>query len=281
MTNLSNHFDIVKHRRRLQAMRWMMMGVAASFTLLIAGFPAAAGNLEIKPAVAKGLVIKGLRGEVEVIIGQRPEVEITIEGEDEALDLVKSDVKNDAFMITIPTESTNIATVDGNVTSITSGGGTSHVQIGNQTFTNHSEPVDLFMTATVPEGTIVRLEGFVGDAQIGDTGADVVLNCASCDAELGKIAALDVTLAGAGDVTAKRVERALAASIAGDGSIEILDGDLDHATLTITGSGAIDFGGRAVNASVNIVGSGDVRLREVDNPIQSTIIGAGDVVTGE
>jgi len=275
MTNLSNHFDIVKHRRRLQAMRWMMMGVAASFTLLIAGFPAAAGNLEIKPAVAKGLVIKGLRGEVEVIIGQRPEVEITIEGEDEALDLVKSDVKNDAFMITIPTESTNIATVDGNVTSITSGGGTSNVQIGNQTF------VDLFMTATVPEGTIVRLEGFVGDAQIGDTGADVVLNCASCDAALGKIAALDVTLAGAGDVTAKRVERALAASIAGDGSIEILDGDLDHATLTITGSGAIDFGGRAVNASVNIVGSGDVRLREVDNPIQSTIIGAGDVVTGE
>lgn len=280
MTNPSRHFGKITPRHTNRALRSMIMGSAGAAALLGAT-SAIAGSLEIEPATVKGMVVKGLRGEIEVVIGQGSEVEVVIDGDDEALDRVDTSVEKDALWITIPNDSTNIASVDGNVTVITSGGGTSHVQIGNQSFTNSSEPVELSMTATVPKGTILRLEGFVGDAEIGDTGADVVLHCAGCNAEIGEIAALDVSLTGSGNVTAKRIDRALAAKISGNGSIEIQDGSLDQATLTITGSGDIDFGGRTVDADVKIVGSGDVRLREVDNPIRSTIVGAGDIVTGE
>ncbi len=281
MTDPSCHFERVKQRCMMPAMRLTMVGLAAGTVILANGHAAAAASLEVEPALVKGVVVQGLRGEVNIVIGDKPEVAVTIEGDDEALDAVKTEIKNEALWVTMPRTSTNIASVDGNVTVITSGGGTSKVQIGNQTFVNDSEALEVEMTATVPEGTVIRLEGFVGEADIGDTGADVVLSCAGCDAALGEIAALDVSLTGSGDVTVKRVDRALVAEISGDGSINIGDGELDRATLSIVGSGEIDFGGRAVDAEVSIVGAGDVRLREVDNPIQSSIVGAGDVVTGD
>lgn len=281
MMDPSCHFEIVKQRCMVPAMRLSVLGLAVGWALFADDHAAAAASREIEPALVKGIVVHGLRGEFKVVIGTEPEVSVIIEGDGEALDTVDTEVRNEALRVTIPgANSTNIASVDGNVTVITSGGGKSHVQIGNQTFVNDSEPVELQMTATVPEGTIIRLEGFVGDAEIGDTGADVVLNCAGCDAEIGEIAALDVSLTGAGDVRADRVDRMLIARISGDGNIEIADGDIERADLSIVGSGAIDFGGHAVDAAVSIVGAGDIRIREVDNPIQSTIIGAGDVVTG-
>ena len=281
MMNPSYHWKMLKQRCIISAlMRTFAVGIAAAGILTAGGHDADAASRQIEPAAVKGIVIQGLRGELRVVIGTEPDVGVAIEGEDAALETVNTEIKNEALWVTVPSESTNIAMVDGNVTVITSGGGTSHVQVGNQTFTDDSEPVELAMTATVPEGTVVRLEGFVGDADIGDTGADVVLACSACDASLGVVAALDVNLTGSGKVTVERVERALIAKISGDGGIEIADGNVDKATLAIVGSGQIDFGGHAVDADVRIVGAGDVRIREVDNPIQSSIVGAGDIVTG-
>lgn len=280
MMHPSCHFEILKQRCLMPAMRMMAFGLTMATTLFVGSHHVDAASRQIGPALVKGIVIQGLRGEFTVVIGAGPEVDVTVEGVDEALDTVDTEVKNEALWVTIPSASTNIAMVDGDVTVITSGGGTSHVQIGNQTFTSDSEPVELEMTARVPEGTIIRLEGFVGDAEIGDTRADVVLACAACDAHLGEIAAFDVSLTGSGDVKVKRVDRALVAKISGDGNIEIVDGDVEQTTLAIIGSGLIDFGGRTVDANVSIVGAGDIHIREVDNPIHSTIVGSGDVVTG-
>jgi hypothetical protein len=281
MMDPSCHFETVKHRFSVTAMRLTAFGLAAGLALLASERVANAASREIDPAVVKGVVVHGLRGEFKVVIGAEPEVRVTIEGDEDALETVATEIRNDALRVRIPNASTtNVASVDGNVTVITSGGGTSHVRIGNQTFENDSEPVELALTATVPAGTIIRLEGFVGDAEIGDTGADVVLSCAGCDARLGRIAAFDVNLTGSGDVSARQVERMLIAKISGDGRIKIGDGDLEQADLAIVGSGAIDFGGHAVDATVSIVGAGDIHIQAVDNPIQSTIIGAGDVTTG-
>lgn len=281
MIHPSCHFEILTQRCLRPAMRRMFFGLTMAGTMFAVSHHADAASRQIEPALVKGIVIQGLRGALSVVIGNGPEVDVTVEGAGDALDTVNTEVRNEALWLTIPSASTTIAKVDGDVTVVTTGGGTSHVQIGSQTFTGESEAVELDMKASVPEGTIIRLEGFVGDAEIGDTRADVILACAACDAHLGEIAAFDVSLTGSGNVKVARVDRALAARITGDGSIEIVDGNIDQATLAITGSGLIDFGGRAVDANVKIVGAGDIRLREVDHPIQSRIVGSGHVMTGD
>ena len=266
-------------QHRLPAIRTAACALAVGTVLFAGGQPSAAANREIDPASVKGVVVQGLHGEFNVVIGNTPEVRVSIEGDDaDAVDMVDVEVKDEALLITIPNSSTNIAAVDGNVTVITSSGGNSHVQIGNQTF--DSEPAELQMTATVPEGTIIQVLGLVGETEIGDTGADVVLSCASCDAKLGKIAAFDVNVAGSGKISAERIDRALVAKISGDGHIGIADGDLEQASLQVVGAGNIDFRGRTVDATAKIVGAGAIHVREVDNQIRSTVVGAGDVTTG-
>jgi len=281
MMDLSGRFETFGWQQVAHFTKPALLALLGGSALSFGSATTHAESLALGPAVVKGLVIDGLRGSIAVEITESDEVELVIDGNDDALDKLETLIDEDALRIKVPAADTNVAVVDGDVTVITSGGGTSHVQIGDKTYTSESEPIELDVRAMVPAGTILRLGSFVGKAEIGDTEADVVLSCASCEATLGKIAALDLSIAGSGDVEVGYVERAIAAEISGGGSIDIADGDVERADVNIVGSGEIDFGGRAVDAAVNIVGSGEVHIRETDNPIQSTIIGSGDVVTGD
>lgn len=241
-----------------------------------------ADSQTIGPAKVKGLVIDGLRGSIVVDVTSGDEVELVVDGDNDVLDQLETTIDGDALRIRVPSSDANIAVVDnqGNISVVTSGGGHAEVQIGDKTYTSNSKPIELAMRAKVPVGTMVHLEGLVGHTEIGDTEADVFLNCANCKASLGTIAALDLNISGSGEVAVDRIDRALVTEISGGGRVDIADGGVENASVNIVGSGEVDFAGHAVDASVSIVGSGNVRIRDVDNPIQSSIIGSGDVVTG-
>jgi hypothetical protein len=276
----SCEFETFGPRQIIPSVQLIALSLLSGAALLMGSAAAHAESLSVGPAKVNGLVIDGLRGSIIVDVSEVEEVELTIDGDQEALDRLETTVDDDAIRIKVPSSDTNIAVIEDNVTVIASGGGTSRVQIGDKVYTNDSEPIELDVRATVPPGTILRLGGLVGSVEIGDTEADVVLSCASCEATMGTIAALDLNIAGSGEVAVEAIDRALVAEISGGGSIDIADGDVDSARVNIVGSGDVGFGGHAVDASVNIVGSGKVHIRETDNPIQSTIIGSGDVVTG-
>lgn len=276
----SCRFEAFGRRQIIPTAQLVTLSLLSSAALLIGSAIAHAESLQLGPAAVQGVVIDGLRGSIKVDVTDGDEVELVIDGDSEALDRLETTVGDDAIRVKIPSSDSNIAVIEDNVTVIASGGGTSRVQIGDKVYTSESEPIELDVRAKVPKGTILRLGGLVGSAEIGDTAADVVLSCASCEATLGKIAALDLNIAGSGEVTVEQIDRALVAEISGGGRIDIAGGDVDSARVNIVGSGDVDFGGHAVDASVSIVGSGKVHIRETDNPIQSTIIGSGDVVTG-
>lgn len=276
-------FEVLSWRQAALSAKPVTRGLLSCTALLIASATAAhADSQTFGPAKVKGLVIDGLRGSIIVDVTTGDEVELVVDGENDMLELLETTIDDDALRIRVPSSDTNIAVVNnqGNISVVTSGGGHAEVTIGDQTYTSDDEPIELVMRATVPAGTMVHLERLVGRTEIGDTEADVVLNCANCEATLGTIAALDLNISGTGEVAVDRIERALVTEISGGGRVDIADGGVENARVNIVGSGEVDFAGHAVDASVSIVGSGHVRIRDVDNPIQSSVIGSGDVVTG-
>lgn len=275
-------FEVLNWRQAAQSAKLITGGLLSCTALLIGSAVANADSQTIGPAKVKGLVIDGLRGSIVVDVTAGDEVELVVDGDNDALDQLETTIDDDALRIRVPSSDTNIAVVDnqGNVSVVTSGGGRAEVQIGDKTYTSNSEPIELAVRATVPVGTMLHLEGLVGRTEIGDTEADVVLNCANCKATLGTIAALDLNISGTGEVVVERIERALVTEISGGGRVDIADGGVENASVNIVGNGEVNFAGHAVDASVSIVGSGNVRIRDVDNPVQSSVIGSGDVITG-
>lgn len=275
-------FEVLSWRQAAPSAKLITRVLLSCTALLIGSAVANADSQTIGPAKVKGLVIDGLRGSIVVEVTAADEVELVVDGDNDTLDQLETTIDDDALRIRVPSSDTNIAVVNnqGNVSVVTSGGGRTEVQIGDKTYTSNSEPIELAIRAMVPVGTMLHLEGLVGRTEIGDTEADVVLNCANCKATLGTIAALDLNISGTGEVAVDRIERALVTEISGGGRVDIADGDVENASVNIVGSGEVDFAGHAVDASVSIVGSGNVRIRDVDNPVQSSVIGSGDVTTG-
>ena len=278
-THPSRKFEIKDERRSGLPQKRMAFAVLGS--MVMAAGTAGAGERSVGPADVDAVQIEGLRGSITVKIGDSTAVDVAIAGDDEALDDVETEVVDGVLRLKLPSGGSTIVTNDGDITVVTSGGGSSTVQIGDQTFTGDDDALTFDVTATVPKGTAIRLAGMVGEVDIADTEADVALGCSSCKAKLGTIAALDVALNGSGEVAVDQIAGSLIANISGGGDIAISGGEVETAKLDIVGSGDIDFGGRAVDAAVSIVGAGKVRIRDVDHPIQQSIVGSGEVVTGQ
>ena len=257
----------------------MTLALLGSLSIASGAATAGDGERSLGPSNVDGVQIEGLRGSLTVLVDDRADVDVVVKGDEGSLDDVDAEIVDGVLRITLPTDGGAIVTNDGNIVVVTSGGGTSKVQIGDKTITSDTGMFDI--QATVPKGTAIGLDGLVGDVDIGDTEADVFLGCASCKANLGMIRAFEVVLSGSGEIAVDHVEHSLVANISGGGDIDIKGGDVEAAVLNIVGHGDIDFAGHAVDAAASIVGSGKIRIFDVDNPIQQSIIGSGDIVTGE
>lgn len=91
---------------------------------------------------------------------------------------------------------------------------------------------------------------------------------------------LNIKVAGSGDVLVERVTGPLSVQVAGSGDVKVLSGQATAMDVTIAGSGDVDFGGEAASLSAKVMGSGDVRARSVRGAVAKTVMGSGDVIIG-
>ena len=120
-----------------------------------------------------------------------------------------------------------------------------------------------------------------GDVSIGDAPGGIVFrSSANGDLSAGSVSSLDVTLNGSGDAEIARVEGPVSITLSAGGGVEIGEGYAARFTVRTTGSGDVDFGGRANSPDIVITGGGDVRAGSVDGSVSLRATGSGDFTTG-
>jgi hypothetical protein len=87
-----------------------------------------------------------------------------------------------------------------------------------------------------------------------------------------------IGIAGGGSVTGDALKTpVLKLSIAGSAKVRLQQLAVDELTTQISGSGDVEFGGRATKLGVSISGSGDVDTRGLDaDDVQISVAGSGD-----
>ena len=134
---------------------------------------------------------------------------------------------------------------------------------------------DLQVTITLPPGTPVKVDNFIGDAVVGDVNSAVSFSTTGGTTQIGNVENADLSIAGSGDISVANVTGRVEASIAGSGSVRT--GNAREATVDIAGGGDVTMG--AINGAIeiDIAGSGEVRAVSVNGKVDIDVAGSGDV----
>jgi len=122
--------------------------------------------------------------------------------------------------------------------------------------------------------------GGSGGVRLGTSRSLEVALGGSGDLVAGRTGAFELAIGGAGEVRVARVDGPVDIAIGGSGDVTIRDGMTDDLSVSIAGSGDVDFGGTARDVSVSIAGSGDVRVARATGNVSRTVIGSGDIRIG-
>jgi len=134
--------------------------------------------------------------------------------------------------------------------------------------------------ASVSGGAKVNIGGS-GDVTLAGA-ADTAVNIGgSGNFTTTSINALDANIGGNGDIVADRVSGPVKINIGGSGNVKLNSGVAPAMEVNIAGSGDVRFGGEAKSLKVNIVGSGDVRVKTVTGNISKSVMGSGNVIVGQ
>ncbi|BCW87097.1 hypothetical protein sos41_02230 [Alphaproteobacteria bacterium SO-S41] len=137
------------------------------------------------------------------------------------------------------------------------------------------DPEDLHVVVTLSPGIPIKVDNYMGDAQIGDIKAPIRFNTSGGDTRIGEVTDAKVTIAGSGDINVFKATGTLEASIAGSGSIN--GGNVGEANLEIAGGGDITLGRVERGLDIDIAGSGEVRAEAVNGKLDIDVAGSGDV----
>lgn len=134
---------------------------------------------------------------------------------------------------------------------------------------------DLTATITVPPGTPVKVDNFIGDATVGDLKSTFDFSTSGGDVKVGEVTAADVSIAGSGDITLGTVTGNAEIEIAGSGSVR--SGNTLDAKIDIAGGGDVTLGVVNGMLEIDIAGSGEVVAQSVDGRVDIDVAGSGDV----
>jgi hypothetical protein len=140
---------------------------------------------------------------------------------------------------------------------------------------DRSQPGNLRVTLTVPRGTEMRVDGLVGDANIGDTMAPIRFEAAASNAVIGKVGRAKISLAGSGKIGIVEVAGPLDLDIAGSGKIRV--GKSGSVKADVAGAGDARLGQINGGLKLDIAGSGDVTADSVNGPVKVSIAGSGSI----
>ena len=120
-----------------------------------------------------------------------------------------------------------------------------------------------------------------GDVRVGTSSSLDISIAGSGSVMAGATRALETSIAGSGDVAVARIDGPLDVSIAGSGDVMVRDGTSPDVSISIMGSGDVEFGGVAGDVSVSVAGGGDVTIARATGSISRSIAGSGDIRIGD
>lgn len=119
-----------------------------------------------------------------------------------------------------------------------------------------------------------------GDIRAGTSGSLDVSIGGSGSVTAGATRALDIAIGGSGDVVVARADGPTDIAIGGSGDVDIRSGNAPDLSISIAGSGDVNFGGVAGDVDVSIVGGGDVTVARATGSVSRAIMGSGDIRIG-
>lgn len=138
---------------------------------------------------------------------------------------------------------------------------------------SHHYKLDLRLT--VPRGSDVAVEDFIGNAAIGDTMGNLTFSANATKSKIGKVKDAKIELEGSGQVDMAQVFGALNIEI--DGSGRVNAGDVKSVHAELNGSGDAAIGSINGPLHLEIAGSGSLTATKVNGPVKIEIAGAGSV----
>jgi len=132
------------------------------------------------------------------------------------------------------------------------------------------------------EGSMRISQAGSGDTRTGSAREANIRVAGSGDTIVGDVhGGLDVDIAGSGDVAVSSIAGPLDVHVMGSGDVKVAGGRATAMTVSVAGSGDVDFRGTADSLKARIAGSGDVHAREVRGQVSKTVMGSGGVTVGD
>ena len=130
------------------------------------------------------------------------------------------------------------------------------------------------------EGPVSLSIGGSGDIRAGTSASLDISIGGSGSVTAGPTRDLEIAIGGSGDVAVARIDGPLDVAIGGSGDVVVRDGTSPDVSISIAGSGDVNFGGAAVDVDVSIAGGGDVTIARATGSVSRSIVGSGDIRIG-
>lgn len=202
--------------------------------------------------------LDGIIGEISVEVSDGGPVTFTVAGPERLVKATKAEVKSGKLVVSGERASGSVW---------------NWREWFNIDIRKQDESVSVHMT--VPRGTALEIDGFIGEGMIGSTEGRFELGATAASVKVGKVGAASIEMAGSGEVKIEEVAGRFTLEIAGSGDVEV--GPSHSAEVEIAGSGEARLGAVAGGLTVEIAGSGDVTVASVNGPTRVSVAGAGSV----
>lgn len=130
------------------------------------------------------------------------------------------------------------------------------------------------------DGSVSLSIGGSGDMRAGTSDSMEINIGGSGSVSAGATRNLEVNIGGSGDVSVARADGPIEVAIGGSGDVAIRQGDAPDVSISIAGSGDVNFGGTAGDVDVSLVGGGDVTIARATGQVSRSVIGGGDIRIG-
>ncbi len=224
------------------------------------------------------LEVSGVHAKVSIEPHAGDVIEVTISGEQDAVEAIVMNESKGCLVISgQPSRATKYVVSGATVIS-----GRVFDSIVNNVVLTAGGGADLAkVDIKVPQGAPVRLNRVRGKTEVGDTLGPLLVNLdGSNQIQAGKVTDTDLLLSGSGRIRIAETNGHVNINLVGSAQVRIDRGAVSNIKVDMTGSGNVNFGGKAQDADVRMTGSGNVSLAYVENRPHKVVIGSGNLSIG-
>jgi hypothetical protein len=132
----------------------------------------------------------------------------------------------------------------------------------------------------VPEGAPLTVLAMAGEVEATGVGGPVELELVTGSAQIDRLAGGRLSVAGNGRIVVDEAAGDLAVAVAGSGDVQVGRATLDALDVELAGTGNVVIDGVAERATVRLAGIGEVRVTEVREQPVVSVAGLGRVAIG-